>query len=55
MIRECAATKARRLLIEGRITVLGADEGTLAARVRGDHCGSTIRDRRRERHEGVRP
>jgi uncharacterized Zn finger protein len=37
-VRENAAVKARRLLVEGRVRVLAADEdgGHVAAEVRGD-------------------
>jgi uncharacterized Zn finger protein len=35
-LRENAATKARRLLTEGRVTIVHADEGGVAALVRGD-------------------
>ena len=36
MPRENAMTKARRLLSEGRVTIVHADEGGVAALVRGD-------------------
>ena len=36
MPREDAATKARRLLAEGRVTIVHADEGGVAALIRGD-------------------
>jgi uncharacterized Zn finger protein len=35
-MRENAATKARRLLTEGRVTIVHVDEGGVAALVRGD-------------------
>jgi uncharacterized Zn finger protein len=34
--REDAATKARRLLTEGRVTIVHADEGGVNALIRGD-------------------
>ena len=36
MPREAVAVKARRLLAEGRVTIVHADEGGVAALVRGD-------------------
>lgn len=36
MVRENAMVKARRLLGEGRVTIVHADEGGVAALIRGD-------------------